>query len=309
MRRTKQILMLMLLGWIDAAGASAQPCQANGVALQILGSNGPRLKTNGASASASYLIWANGRSRVLVDAGGGAFLRFAEAGGRFDDLALIAISHLHPDHVSDLPALLWGDFVRKSPLPIAGPSGNADVPDFRTFLQQLFDQKTGAFRMLGATLGGASRPTLGGAGRIARLEIVVADTAADKPSTVLERDDLVVTAFGVPHGDIPTLAYRIRVGNRAIVFGSDQTGTDPRFAEFARGADLLVLHMTGGVGAGSPLHAAPDVVGRVARDAKPVRLILSHLDSGNSDAAVTEVKRHYEGPLTMATDLQCTVLP
>jgi ribonuclease BN (tRNA processing enzyme) len=140
MRRTAVIAILMLL--ITAADSSAEPCQANGVILQILGSNGPRIETNGASASASYLIWIDGQSRLLVDAGGGPFLRFGEAGGRFDDLALIAISHLHPDHVSDLPALLWGDFVRKTPLPIAGPSGNADAPAFRTFLRQLFDQQS-----------------------------------------------------------------------------------------------------------------------------------------------------------------------
>jgi hypothetical protein len=67
MRRTKQIAILALLGWwIDAAGAAAQPCQAKGVVLQILGSNGPRIKPNGASAS--YLIWIDGRSRVLVEA-------------------------------------------------------------------------------------------------------------------------------------------------------------------------------------------------------------------------------------------------
>jgi ribonuclease BN (tRNA processing enzyme) len=302
MRRTKHIAILMLLGWcIDAAGAAAQQCQTKGVVLQILGSNGPRIKANGASASASYLVWIDGRSRVLVDAGGGAFLRFGEAGGHFDDLALIAISHLHPDHVSDLPALLWGDFVRKTTLPIAGPSGNADVPAFRTFLQQLFDQQTGAFRMLGSTLGGV--------GRVAPLDIIVVDTATAKPATVLERDGLVVTAFGVPHGNIPTLAYRVRVGDRAIVFGTDQTGSDPRFAEFARGADLLVLHMTVGVGVKSPLHAAPDVVGQLARDAKPARLILSHLDPGHLDAAVAEVKQHYTGPMTVAADLQCTPLP
>ena len=92
MWRTKRIAILVMLGWwIDVAGAAAQPCQANGIALQILGSNGPRIKSNGASASASYLIWIDGRSRVLVDAGGGAFLRFGEAGGRFEDLVLIAI--------------------------------------------------------------------------------------------------------------------------------------------------------------------------------------------------------------------------
>ena len=292
----------MLLGsWLDAAGAAGQPCRSDGAALQILGSNGPRIRPDRASASASYLIWIDGRSRILVDAGGGAFLRFAEAGARFDDLALIAISHLHPDHVSDLPALLWGDFVRKTSLPIAGPSGNVDAPAFPTFLQQLFDQQSGAFRMLGARLGGTGRGT--------PLDITVVDAASPKPSTVLERDNVLVTAFGVPHGNIPSLAYRVKIGERAIVFGSDQTGTDPRFAEFARGADLLVLHMTIGVGAKSPLHAAPDVVGQVARDAKPARLILSHLDPTNLDAAVAEVKKHYTGPMTVAADLQCTPLP
>jgi ribonuclease BN (tRNA processing enzyme) len=140
-------------------------------------------------------------------------------------------------------------------------------------------------------------------------QITVLDAASPKPSTVLERDGLVVTAFGVPHGNIPALAYRVTIGDRGIVFGADQTGTDPRFAEFARGADLLILHMTVGVGVKSPSHAAPDVVGRVARDARPARLILSHLDPGNLDAAVAEVKKHYTGPLTVAADLQCTPLP
>ncbi len=294
----------MLLGWAVDAKVAAQACQSDGAALQILGSNGPRLprlKTDRATASASYLIWIDGRSRILVDAGGGAFLRFSEAGGRFDDLTLIAISHLHPDHVSDLPALLWGDFVRKTPLPIAGPSGNADAPDFRTFLRQLFDQQSGVFKMLGATFGGTGRGT--------PLEITVVDTTSPKLSTVLQRDGLEVTAFGVPHGTIPALAYRVKIGERAIVFGSDQTGTDPRFAEFARGADLLVLHMTVGIGAKNPLHAAPDVVGQVARDAKPAKLILSHLDPGNIDAAVAEVKKQFTGQITVAADLQCTPLP
>lgn len=68
--------------------------------------------------------------------------------------------------------------------------------------------------------------------------------------------------------NIPALAYRINVGDRALVFGTDQTGTDPRFAEFARGADLLVLHMTIS-GGQEPAARGPDVVGQVARDTKP----------------------------------------
>jgi hypothetical protein len=52
--------------------------------------------------------------------------------------------------------------VRNEPLPIVGPSGNSvagpaanDVaPDFPTFLARLFDEKNGAFQVLGGTLGG-----------------------------------------------------------------------------------------------------------------------------------------------------------
>jgi hypothetical protein len=35
--------------WINAAGVSAQPCESNGVALQALGSNGPRISADRAS--------------------------------------------------------------------------------------------------------------------------------------------------------------------------------------------------------------------------------------------------------------------
>ena len=89
-----------------------------------------------------------------MDIGGGAFLRFGQAQARLSDLSLIAISHLHPDHVSDLPALLWlSNQARKEPLPITGPSGNNEAPSFPSFLCRLFDQKNGAFQVLGGTLG------------------------------------------------------------------------------------------------------------------------------------------------------------
>jgi ribonuclease BN (tRNA processing enzyme) len=76
-------------------------------------------------ASTSYLLRIDAQAKILVDMGGGAFLRFGQAEARLSDLSLVAISHSHPAHVSDLPALLWlSNFARKEPLPIVGPSGN-----------------------------------------------------------------------------------------------------------------------------------------------------------------------------------------
>lgn len=255
-----------------SSSASAQSCVANPVAVQILGSGGPMINRD--RASTSYLLWIGAQAKILVDMGGGAFLRFGQAQAKLSDLSLVAISHFHPDHVSDLPALLWlSNFTRKEPLPIVGPSGNDLVPGFPTFLSRLFDAKNGAFQVLGTTLGG---PPVAGVGGGVRLDVSVVDVTKAEPSTVFDRQGVTVTAFGIPHGNIPTLAYRIQTRDASIVFSSDQTGTNPRFVDFARGANVLVMHLAIAAGATSSLHAPPAVVGRVAQEAGVGRLIVSH---------------------------------
>jgi len=303
MVRILSLCLLVLLISIPSK-ASTQTCAGNPLAVQVLGSGGPR--TNGDRASASYLLWVGSQARLLVDTGGGAFLRFGQSGAKLTDLSLVAISHLHPDHVSDLPALLWlSNQVRKEPLPIVGPSGNETAPSFPTFLSRLFDEKTGAFQVLGPTLG-AAQGNLGGG---VRLNISVADVTKAEPTTVFDREELTVTTLGIPHGNMPTLAYRVQTKDVSVVFSSDQTGTDPKFIEFAKGANFLVMHMAIAAGATSPLHASPAVVGQVARDAGVGRLIVSHIGLFDVDTAVTEVKKTYPGELTVGADLQCTPVP
>ena len=271
--------------------ALAQNCAANPVAVQILGSGGPRVNRD--RASASYLIWIGAQARILVDMGGGAFLRLGQAQAKLSDLSLVAISHLHPDHVSDLPALLWlSHQARKDPLPIAGPSGNDVAPSFPMFLSRLFDEKNGAFQVLGPTLGATQGKTGGGV----RLEVGVVDVTKAEPPIVFDRQGVTVTALGIPHGNLPTLAYRVQTRNVSVVFSSDQTGTNPRFVEFAKGANVLVMHLNIAAGATSPLHASPAVVGRVAQDAGVGRLIVSHIGPFDLDAAIAERRSSTRAP-------------
>lgn len=279
-----------------ASSLPAQTCDTASMAVQLLGSGGPRINRD--RASTGYLVWIGGQGKVLVDAGGGTFLRFGQAGGRLEDLSLIAISHLHPDHVSDLPALLWlSNLARKDALPIAGPSGGVVTPDFQTFLYRLFDDTAGAFPLLGGTLRGA--------GLGVPLNAVSLDVANGEPVIVLEQGGMTVTALGVPHANVPSLAYKVQTPNGTVVFGSDQTGTNPYFVTFAQGADVLVLHLMIGAGETSPLHASPSVVGQMARDANARRLILSHIGQFDLEAAVAEVKKAYVGPVVVGSDLQC----
>ena len=281
--------------------ARAQSCVGSPVAVQVLGSGAARINPD--RASTSYLLWIGDQAAILVDMGGGAFLRFGQAEAKLGDLALIAISHLHPDHVSDLPALLWlSQQIRKDPLPIVGPSGNDLAPSFPTFLSRLFDEKNGAFPLLGPTLGGTQDKTGGGV----RLDVNVVDVTKAEPSTIFDRQEVTVKALGIPHGGVPTLAYRVQARGVSIVFSSDQTGTNPRFVDFAKGANLMIMHLAIGVGAASGLHAAPAVVGRIAQEAGVAHLIVSHIGFFNLEAAIAEVKKFYTGLVTVAADLQCT---
>ncbi len=104
-----RLAVICLLGLLSISlngfSASAQSCSASPVAVQILGSGGPRL--NPFRSSSSYLLWLNGQARILIDLGGGAHQRFGQSQAKLEDLWMVGISHLHPDHVSDLPAFLW----------------------------------------------------------------------------------------------------------------------------------------------------------------------------------------------------------
>ena len=57
-------------------------------------------------ASTSYLVWEDGKARVLLDAGGGSALRFGESGARVADIDAVLFSHLHSDHSADFPVLV-----------------------------------------------------------------------------------------------------------------------------------------------------------------------------------------------------------
>jgi ribonuclease BN (tRNA processing enzyme) len=299
------------------APASAQAnCSSEPLALQVLGSGGP--SAGGTRASTAYLIWRHGRAVVMVDAGGGTFLRFGEAGAKLQDLSLLAVSHLHPDHVSDLPALLWlSEIARRQRLKVAGPSGRGTIPSFNVFLGRLFDAGGGAFPMLSGTMGQSGQ----GVG----LDVIVVDAAAATAQAVLSDTALEVSAIGVPHGNVPSIAYRIEVDGRSIVFGSDQTGGDPRFSTFAGGADVLVMHLGLSERAApllTRLHARPGTVGRLAQNAKAKRLVLSHFMKAppsvttpewfslyDLDHTVAEVGKYFPGPIIPAADLQCIPIP
>jgi len=296
-RFTMLVALLLLTTGVGAVWAA---CGDSGVSVQVLGSGGP---FGAGRASAGYIVWIDGVSRLMVDAGGGTFVRFHQAGATLADLQLLALSHFHPDHASDVPALLWP---RGGDLLVAGPSGSAGFPSVDDFLGGLFGSG-GVFRVLN------DRVTL---------DTVTVDVTASEPMDVLSEGRVRVRGLGVPHGTVPTVGYRVDVGDASVAFSSDQNGTDPAFTDFVRDVDVLVVHFAGSEeSAGAPndfndtpalrtatrdLHAKPSVWGQMASDAGVGTLLLSHLSANQDlDTNIVHLRSRYRGQFTIASDLLC----
>ena len=287
-------VVVAALGLLLAVEPAAAACGETGVQLQILGSGGPGASSG--RASAGYLVWIDGVGRILVDAGGGIKQRFHASGADLGDVGLLALSHFHPDHSAEVPALLWpgGGGLR-----VAGPSGSAAFPSLNDWLDGLFGP-FGVFRVLGGRLD---------------LDAVTVDVGTGEPAEVWRDGDVRVRGIGVPHADVPAVGYRVDVGDVSVGFSSDQNGSDPTFVELVRDVDVLVVHLgraEASTGRGVDLHASPSVWGALAADAGVGRVVASHVSTSSPQVladSLEYLRAAYGGPITVAEDLLCVPLP
>jgi len=298
----------------SAPFAHAQNCGGTGVALQVLGSGGPETQTK--RASSSYLVWVDGKARVLVDTGGGSALRFGESGAQMTDLDVILLTHLHADHSADLPALIKSSFFenRTRPLPIHGPGGNQLMPSTVTFVRALFDGTRGAYRYLGGFISPLDKSSYKLEPRDVREpppKIGVPRRKEPLLLPVFSNERLRVQAVVVAHGPLPALAFRVETGGKSMVFSGDTNGNGDNLPTLASGADLLVAHNAVPEGAGGverALHMPPSVIGDIAQAAKVKQLVLSHRmlrTLGKEEDTLSAIRKAYAGPAAFADDLSC----
>ncbi len=307
---TKLTISVLLAGCATASCAepAAECPPQEGVALQILGSGGPVADDD--RASSGFVVWIDGQSRVLVDAGGGTFLRFGEAGADFAQLDFVGLSHFHTDHSADFPALLKSGYFspRKRSLAVAGPGAGGPFPGLVAYLDSLLEAGSGAYGYLSGYLDGS-----GGLVRLDAFEVAREQAA---PVRVFGEGDgeVRVDALPVPHGIVPALGFRVGVDDVTIVFSSDQNGSNPAFVEFAKDANVLVMHMPipeGATGGALQLHAPPGLVGEIAAKASAETLVLSHFMARtlrDLESNLEAVRNAYDGEIVVANDLDCIIV-
>src|SRR5215469_6113767 len=191
-RATLVAAILMARALTIAPGVAGQSCGARGVAVQVLGSGGPELQDK--RASSSYLLWQDGRARVLVDAGTGSAIRFGQSGAQMSQLEVILFTHFHVDHSSDFPALIKSFWFEdhKRPLPIYGPAGNDFMPSTTEFVADFFEVKHGVYRYLSDVLEESSYKL--------QPQNVAGSTA---PMVAFRSAGLVAHSVRVIHGGVP----------------------------------------------------------------------------------------------------------
>jgi len=196
---------------------------------------------------------------VWVDAGSGTLAEL-QRHAKLGEIDAIWISHLHPDHSSDLLAA-WNAYVNTPSLdkPIVfGPPG--------------WTQR------LDAIIG---RPQ-----------------ASEETFTVVELHDGYVTGVGdlrlhavaVRHS-VPTFGLRAGSGGRIVAYSAD-TGPGKQVAAVADSADLLVIEC----GADEPqsYHCTPEEAGAIATAAGVRSVVLTHLAPGlAAPSAVDRARAHY----------------
>lgn len=295
----------LLVGAAPIAQAAAPSCGAQGVAVQVLGSGGPEMRGR---ASASYLVWVDGKARVLLDSGGGSGLRFGESGARMADIDVVLFTHLHSDHSADFPVLVksshFEERPRKRALPVYGPTGTGLYPSTTEFLAGLFGATSGVFRYLGS------------AGNEMIYDFEPHDVALEARTiqSIYDKDGLRISATPVIHAKVPALAFLVEAKGKKIAFSGDGNGNNGNLQKLAAGANMLVAHLaiddSFHFGERS-LHAPPALIGEIAAEARTGQLVLAHRRPetlGKETALLAEIAQAYKGPVSFADDLSCFAL-
>jgi ribonuclease BN (tRNA processing enzyme) len=301
MSAPSKTLFISLLFLFAANVMAAATCEKTGLWLQVLGSGGPELDDD--RASSGYLLWQDGKARLLIDIGSGSMANFANSGAFLEDLDAILLSHLHIDHSADLPALLKGSYFsnRDRDLFVYGPTGNGLMPATTEFIDTLFGP-AGAYRYLQGYLKD---------NEAYRLTAINIDAAGTTEQQVNSTGNYHLTAVPVNHGPLPALSWRVDIAGRRIVFSGDMSNANGTLAELATDADILVAHNAvpeDATGVARKLHMPPSVIGQIAQQAAVKQLVLSHRMQrtlGREDESTRHIRKHYAGPLTYANDLQC----
>ena len=281
----------------ERSGAVVQSESPDNLKVVLLGTGvGPPVNLR--QYGASTLVEAGG-VRLLFDCGRGATLRLAQVGVPLGSVSRLFLTHLHSDHVIQIPDLLltgWVGGGRKAPLEVWGPEGTSDM---MRHLQRAFAFDIHMRRDVDEKAPGDG------------VKVVSHDI---KQGVVFDQQGVKVTAFLVDHSPVtPAFGYRIDYRGRSVVLSGD-TRRSENLIRFAQGVDVLVHEVLDAetVRAWFPTnpqmveailakHTTPEQAGELFARVKPRLAVYSH--APDAERVLSQTRKTYAGPLQGAEDM------
>jgi ribonuclease BN (tRNA processing enzyme) len=218
-----------------------------------------------------------GDVRLLMDCGAGTIHRLAQFALGWDRVSHIALTHFHPDHFGELPALLFAlrhAAKRVDPLVIVGPAGTVRL--LRGLAEGFGDWVLDPGYPIG-----------------------ILDVQAGEPFPL--SSDVMLEVHPTPH-TAESVALAVTAPEGRLVYTGD-TGPSDDLAAWAGDCDLLLAECSLPDDHTVEGHLSPRSVGRLAADARAARLVLTHFYPPTEQLDLCRlVAQHYAGPVALAND-------
>jgi ribonuclease Z len=207
----------------------AEQLDAGEIRVTVLGSGDPFIKRSQASGSLLIEVGNAESDFFFFDLGSGSLANFSSMLLPEESTTKVFLSHLHADHVGDIPGLL-GSLAkngRVDPVEIWGGASEDPELGLEAFVRYMLKAMAwDAASVLGV------RPVSG-------FQAVAHEIPYDRPETVYQGGGVTISSFPAIHGLSGAVGHSLEYAGCKVVFSGD---TRPcRFVvEAATGADLLV---------------------------------------------------------------------
>lgn len=279
------------------------------VRVTVLGSGDPFVKKGQASASILIEVGNDEKDFFFFDLGSGALANFNSLELPVTSATKLFLTHLHADHVGDIPTLLWSlaKSGRRDPIELWGPAGETKELGTIAYANCLEKAHLWDFESM------SGHPGQSGA------KLVAKEIPYDNPATVYEKNGVKISSFPVIHLLNGAVGYRLDYRGNTVVFSGD-TRPCLYVVDACEDADLLIHETFPSAKifakkAGVPdtqaelivnsVHTSPTMAGKVFKKAGARMSVMWHLvvDHETIGPAYEEMQKVYDGPATIAQDL------